>query len=151
PRYVRVEDWDLWRRAAEHFPLANLPRVLVYYRVHDTRTSTLHREEQRRMARLVQGELLRRLGLDRHPLRRVHADVSLAALACRDRDEAFLEDVASWFEVLRRANREHGVYDARALDRFLADRLLLVLHGNRRLRRHALALLLGRGWARRAR
>jgi len=148
--YHRVEDWDLWRRAAECFPIGNLPRVLLDYRIHDTRMSSRHGDEQRRVGRQIQGELLARLGLAEHPLRRVHADVSLAAFAARGRDAAFLADVAAWFELLRAANAERRVYEPRALDAFLADRLLLVLNANRRLRGAGLSLLLGRGWARRA-
>lgn len=148
-RYPRVEDWDLWRRAALHFELGNLPRVLLGYRVHATRMSSAHGEEQKRMGRAIQDELLAPLGLADHPLRRVHGPVSLAALDCGGRDAAFLADVAAWFEALRAANARCGGYDPRALDAFLADRLLLVLNANRHLRGPALALLLRSGWGRR--
>ena len=146
--YPRVEDWDFWRRAAEHFELGNLPQVLLDYRIHDTRMSSQHREEQRRVGRRIQGELLSRLGLAEHPLRRIHSDVSLASLGCRDRGSRFADEVVEWFEVVRDANRERRLYEPAALDVFLADRLLLVFNLNRQLWGQALALLLRRSWVR---
>jgi len=148
--YPRVEDWDLWRRAAEHFDLGNLPRVLLEYRVHESRMSSRHGEEQRREGRRIQGELLARLGLEDHPLRRIHGDVSMAALDCTDRGSDFVEQAVEWFEVLRGANAERRVYECDALDTFLADRVLLVLNQNRRLWGHALRLLRERDWMRRS-
>jgi glycosyltransferase involved in cell wall biosynthesis len=146
--YPRVEDWDFWRRAAEHFDLGNLPRVLLEYRVHESRMSSRHGDEQRREGRRIQGELLERLGLEDHPLRRIHGDVSLAALACSDRGSEFVEESVEWFETLRRANLERRVYEPDALDAFLADRVLLVLNHNRELWGHALQLLWNREWMR---
>lgn len=148
--YPRVEDWDLWRRAAEHFELGNLPEVLLRYRVHDHRMSSRHGDEQRRVGRAIQGELLARLGLEAHPLRRVHGDVSLADLRCAERGAAFVDDVLAWFEIVRDANGARRVYDVAALDAFLADRLLLVFNHNRALWPRALGLVTRRGWMRRS-
>ena len=150
-RWRHVEDWDLWRRAADCFPLANLPRVVLDYRVHDARMSSVHGNEQQARGRALQNELLDRLGLATHPLRSVHDDVSLGTLRCADRDPAFLGQVADWFDTLREANDVSRRYEPAALDAFLADRMLLVLHSNLRLRARVLAMLFGRGWLRRAR
>jgi len=148
--YARVEDWDLWRRAAEHFPIGNLPEPLLRYRIHDDRMSSRHGAEQRRVGRVIQDEGLARLGLAGDPLRPLHSDVSLADLRCADRGAAFVEDVVAWFERLRGANAEHRVYDAAALDAFLADRLLLVFHQNRALWPRVVGLLARREWLRRS-
>lgn len=29
------EDWDMWRRGARHFPIVNIPQVLLYYRTRE--------------------------------------------------------------------------------------------------------------------
>ena len=33
PRHAHAEDFGMWGRCSEHFPLANIPRVLIAYRV----------------------------------------------------------------------------------------------------------------------
>lgn len=149
-RWRHVEDWDLWRRAAERFAIGNVSRVLLDYRVHAARTSNAHGAEQVAQAHRLQDELFAPLGVAGHPLVRVHRDVSLGSLRCAGRDERFVRDVADWFDVLRAANRERRRYRPSALDAFLADRMLLVLHANLRLRGTGLRMLLGRGWLRRA-
>ena len=148
--YARVEDWDLWRRAARHFPLSNLPRFLLEYRVHLGRMSRVHEEEQRREGWRIQDEELARLALQDHALRHVHACISYGSLDCAGRDARFLADVVAWCEAMRSANARRGVYAADAMDAVLADRLLLVLHANRELRRDVLRTLSGERWVRRA-
>jgi hypothetical protein len=149
-QYVRVEDWDLWRRAARHFSMSNLPRFLLDYRVHAERMSRVHEAEQRREGLRIQGEELTALGLQDHPLRDVHARVSHGSLDCAGRDERFVGDVLAWFEALRTANARRDAFSGEAMDAILADRLLLVLHANRHLRRQVLRTLSGLGWVRRA-
>ena len=149
-QYVRVEDWDLWRRAARHFPLSNLPRFLVDYRVHAERMSRVHAAEQRREGLRIQGQELSALGLQDHPLRDVHARVSHGSFDCAGRDARFVGDVVAWFEALRTANASRNVFSGEAMDAILADRLLLVLHANRHLRLQVLRTLSGSSWLRRA-
>jgi glycosyltransferase involved in cell wall biosynthesis len=151
PTQLYVEDWDLWLQSAHCFRLGNLPRPLLEYRVHGDRMSSRHATEQRSHGRRIQRRLLAQLGLVDHPLARVHAAVSFAALDCSDRGPRFVEEVAAWFGVLRQANREHGSYLPRALDAFLARRFLLVLGLNPRSRRTGLRLFFRDGWHRTAR
>lgn len=148
--YARVEDWDLWRRAARHFPLSNLPRFLLDYRVHGDRMSRVHEAEQRREGLRIQGQELAALGLEEHPLREVHARISHGSLDCAGRDARFVTDVVAWLETLRAANANASAFPARAMDAVLADRLLLVLHANRHLRRQVLRTLSGSIWVQRA-
>jgi glycosyltransferase involved in cell wall biosynthesis len=41
-----AEDYDLWLRISEHADLANLPDVLVHYRLHDGMTTSRHSRRQ---------------------------------------------------------------------------------------------------------
>jgi len=148
--YTPVEDWDLWRRAARHFPLSNLPRFLLDYRVHAERMSRVHEAEQRREGLRIQGQELAAFGLQDHPLRGVHVRVSHGSFDCAGRDARFVGDVVAWFEALRTANASRSVFSGEAMDAILADRLLLVLHANRHLRGQVLRTLSGSSWVRRA-
>lgn len=51
--YLHVEDYALWSKALYHTKLANLNKVLLYYRVHDSQISTIHEERQLRNKRKV--------------------------------------------------------------------------------------------------
>jgi glycosyltransferase involved in cell wall biosynthesis len=43
---VDAEDYDLWLRLSEHYELANLPRPVIYYRIHESQMSLGHIEQQ---------------------------------------------------------------------------------------------------------
>ncbi len=44
--FLHAEDYDLWLRMAERFEFANLPDVLLYYRIHARQISTQHIRQQ---------------------------------------------------------------------------------------------------------
>ena len=123
-------DWELWQRAAEHFELANIPAYLLKYRVHQTSESikTLHLQEK--AAKAIDDQTLKRLGLENHPLRQVHRDVAFETLKAKNREPEFLNKVIRWFDALKAANKRKKVYSGDALQRFLSQRLHLILKFN---------------------
>lgn len=46
PAFAQAEDYDLWLRIAEHFQCANLPQVVLKYRIHPYQISMQKREQQ---------------------------------------------------------------------------------------------------------
>jgi len=60
-RHPHAEDYDLWTRAAHVVRLANLPQVLLDYRVHATQVSSSHKESQKQSARRIRENLIRSL------------------------------------------------------------------------------------------
>jgi len=46
PDYIHAEDYDFFVRIAENYKVANIPGVLVKYRVHDANISNIHGEIQ---------------------------------------------------------------------------------------------------------
>lgn len=56
-----AEDYDLWTRASGVVRLANLPEVLLDYRVHATQVSSSHQEAQKQSARHIRESLIRSL------------------------------------------------------------------------------------------
>ncbi len=114
------EDYDLWTRLSAEHRLANLPLVLVDYRVHGERTP---RRAMQRLRGAIVRDQLRALGLEpsaedlaRH----------LRAIRCLKRtgesDQALLEWASEWLGRLRRANERTARYPepafSRALGRF---------------------------------
>ena len=55
-----AQDYDLWLRLADRFPLANLPEVLVDYRIHSAQVSMRRLPAQRRCADLARQMAARR-------------------------------------------------------------------------------------------
>jgi len=46
PPFLHAEEYDLWLRTAEHYALANLPDVLLHYRVHANQLSARYVRQQ---------------------------------------------------------------------------------------------------------
>ncbi|MEN6388950.1 MAG: glycosyltransferase family A protein [Syntrophomonas sp.] len=63
PHFRESEDYELWTRCSEHFPLANLPHVLYMYRWHGQQASQARTGEQHYYAGLVCLRQLKRIGI----------------------------------------------------------------------------------------
>jgi glycosyltransferase involved in cell wall biosynthesis len=128
------EDWELWQKASRYFELANIPAYLLKYRLHSQNVSKSTAHLQMETAKKLDTEALTLLGLEKHPLRSIHRDISLVTFNAENKDQQFLENVRHWFSELRTANRLHQVYAAEALNRLLKERLFIVITKNTRLR-----------------
>ena len=114
----------MWRRASEHFPLANLGEVLLRYRVHDESVSRRYRQAQVGTLRKIHGEVLGSLGLAPS-----EQELDLHRWIVRGRaggEPPSLEDVDRWLQKLLRANRAHRTFPARAFEAELGQRWLRV-------------------------
>jgi glycosyltransferase involved in cell wall biosynthesis len=138
-------DWELWQRAANHFDLANIPEYQVRYRIHEESVTFRTSRYQIEAAEQLDSVSLALLGLDDHPLRKIHRDVSLDTYKAENRDMEFLSQVGEWFDALREANRIHRVFDGEALNRFLKKRLFVVCTMNTRHWRQALTCFMKEG------
>ncbi|MGH0033104.1 MAG: glycosyltransferase [Myxococcota bacterium] len=101
---LHAEDYGLWVRASERFPLANLGEVLLRYRMHAGSVSRRYAAKQRASVARIQRAALRPLGME--PL---------------DPDAA-PRDAERWLADLLRANRTHGVHPQAALERAVGRR-----------------------------
>jgi glycosyltransferase involved in cell wall biosynthesis len=117
--YPHAEDYELWRRASEKFPLANIPEILVRYRIHEASVSRRQREIQDETVRRIHREGLSRLGLD-------PSDEELSlhrwiALGGRAGEALPLAETGIWLEKLLRANDERKIYPCSALGQLLGQ------------------------------
>lgn len=62
PTFSRSEDYDLWARASQHFPMANLGDVLVRVRVHEASATRANWDEMTIQTEAIQDRLLERWG-----------------------------------------------------------------------------------------
>lgn len=61
--YQHAEDYDLWSRALEHCNLANIPEVLLSYRIHAAQVTQKHTAIMQNSANRVRSRLLKKLGI----------------------------------------------------------------------------------------
>lgn len=115
-----AEDYDLWVRASEKFELANVPEVLLDYRVHAKQVSQQHEQVQRQTADRVRIQLLRRLG--------VKPDPAQSALHSRigaydwPRDPHFRNDAVTWLRHVAKHARAEGVDVNAAVSRLCREK-----------------------------
>jgi glycosyltransferase involved in cell wall biosynthesis len=134
--YLHAEDYELWSRASEAFPLANLDSVLLRYRIHGGSVSQKHRDAQEVTVRQIHRERLGRLGLT--PTEEdlfIHRQVSPNPLEGEDPP---LSDTGSWLAELLRSNEEHGLYSRPAFEQLLGQFWLAAAYRNLAVGRPAL-------------
>jgi glycosyltransferase involved in cell wall biosynthesis len=124
------EDWELWQRASRLFKLANIPEVLIRYRVHGQSVSRQTLDRQKTAAEKLDDVSLAQLGLQDHPLRAIHRDICYETFNAKNRGAQFLEDVHHWLALIEKANDEYQVYSTNALPQFLRERLFIILTHN---------------------
>jgi glycosyltransferase involved in cell wall biosynthesis len=129
------EDWELWHRAEKCFPLANIPKYLLKYRIHSESVSLKNPKPRQEVDGRLLDRKLEELNLHTHPLKQIHRDTALATTYnSRGRDIEFVHNVIEWFDLLETANDTYRIYDKKLLRRFLLKRLFRILRVNAHLR-----------------
>lgn len=105
--YACAEDYDLWAQAlAQGVVLANLPEVLVDYRIHENQMSSKSSERQMAVTMQVQYDLLRFLGLN--PSKQEMEIHSLLGKGNFIMQPSVIEASAQWLVKLSQANIKSG-------------------------------------------
>jgi len=113
------EDYDLWARLLPHIHFANLPEVLVHYRVHEGQRSHVVEETDRNWQYQVaiRTSLIRRLGVNpTNEQAALHQKISTGR-----ESEVRMDDVEAWLLELLRANYNKKVYPLPSFDQVIAD------------------------------
>ncbi len=102
PDFRESEDYELWSRCAQHFPLANLPEVLYLYRWHRYQASQARVHEQRYYHYHVCRRQLKRLGLTpSEEEMNIHMQISFPGA---EPDKQFLAASRRWLLKIMKAN-----------------------------------------------
>ncbi len=113
--FYPTEDYELWARAVHLFPCANIPEVLLDYRVHQGgMTGAEWNDMDAQGARI--GEInLQRLGIIPTAAEiALHRNIGRAG-GRRWKDFKELDEVESWLRKLWHANLKLRIYDSRAI------------------------------------
>ena len=116
--FSHVEDFDFLIRAAEFGALANVPEVLLRYRVHNRQVTALHGRE---LTEATEGLLAHQLRLLLPEANR--AEVAFHMLVNRELvPESALRQAGQWLLRLRAANRKKARYDRDAFENELRQK-----------------------------
>jgi glycosyltransferase involved in cell wall biosynthesis len=129
PAYLHAEDYALWVRFAAVAQVANLPSVLLRYRLHPHSVSHNHRDTQRRTADRVRREQVQRLGIE--PTERqmtVHATLMRGAPHTLTLG---LDETEAWLSTLLEANRRTGFVEQKVLSSMLYEKWFRLCRAHR--------------------
>lgn len=120
PDYREAEDYDLWTRCGEHFPLGNLAEVLLFYRWHERQASQANLNEQRHFHALVGQRQLQRLGLQPSAAEmELHLMISFLEFEPTD---SFRNASRQWLQKIMKANNKYLYYPQLELRTVLENR-----------------------------
>ena len=120
PLMLHAEDYDLWVRASQYTSLANVPEVLLRYRLHPEQVVRTHEATKRETARRIRRRQLTRLGLT--PTAGEEAlHESISSWDFADSRE-FVSAAHAWLVKLVEANRMTGRYPREPFQRTVAER-----------------------------
>jgi glycosyltransferase involved in cell wall biosynthesis len=109
-----VEDYELWTRAEKVCRLANIPRVLLHYRLHGSQISRRHSDEQRAASKSVRLTQLATLNI-RPSKEQVEVHEAISNLYTHlgkplQPSIEFLDRAADWLRFLRLSNQKANAF-----------------------------------------
>jgi glycosyltransferase involved in cell wall biosynthesis len=105
---MHAEDYDLWTRVAPYTRFANVPAVLLRYRVHPKQVGRNLAEKMEASSQTIRLAQLSRLGISPTPEEaQLHHNVSRWRF---ESSASFLSATREWFDKLLGANRSAKVY-----------------------------------------
>ena len=115
------EDYDLWARCVMlRLSLANVPEVLVHYRLHAGQVTQVDAPAGRVTAEGVRRRLIDHLGLNSDPANlAIHEAIGLDQFVA---ETQFISAAARWMTALAEANESRRCFDHPALMRLLTGR-----------------------------
>jgi glycosyltransferase involved in cell wall biosynthesis len=108
-KLLYVEDYDLWVKASKITKISNIQEVLLYYRLHQDKTSFKHREIQR-----INDSIIRKRQLDflfdnlKEEYLNIHNSISNWEI---ENSKSFIKTSELWFKELIKANNTKLIYN----------------------------------------
>lgn len=114
------EDYEFWSRCVDHFPVANIDKILLMYRVHKQSASNVFKQQTSNTAFNVREKLLRKIGLD-PSLDEIRLHNSLKPTDNESID-SFLDREESWLIKIIRTNDISHVHNTDSLNKIIYKR-----------------------------
>jgi hypothetical protein len=120
--FRHAEDYELWTRAARFGRMANIPEILLLYRVSDSQVTGFFKKEQTAAANRVRLRQITMLGIEPSEQERLmHESITGSLFSV---PTARFSSYYAWLRKLGRANRQRNVFPQRRFS-FLLIKLLV--------------------------
>lgn len=122
--YQRAQDYELWTRTFKHFALANIPEVLLLYRVHPQQVGQSYTQEQQEATRRIWLSQIKKLGISP-----TDEEVSLHHIMATARFQGtkkLLLQLEAWLYKLKVANAHSRIYPEPTFSQVLGQRWYLL-------------------------
>lgn len=119
PRYLHIEDFELWGRAIQYMNFANIQKVLLNYRINPEQICALHGAEQHAAIAPLRLLQVKRLGIEpTQDEQQLHEMIMNGAVPP---ESDSLDRAEQWLLKLLSANRTSGIFRADCFSRRLLD------------------------------
>lgn len=126
PTYIYAEDFELWQRCTQRFLVANIPEVLLKYRITSSSTSRLNKEKQKESLRLIHEKNIKRLKITlKESDYAIHRAISTYNV---EKDQDFIIKTNIWLIKLKRANDLLRIFPNPTFSQLLANRLFWICY-----------------------
>lgn len=131
PAYLHAEDFELWHRCGDHFILANLPEVLLKYRMTSSSISRSNREKQLETLRQIYEKSLTTLNINpKEGDYEIHHAISAYSFVTND---FFVKKAKQWLERLHVANFKQDKFPEPFFSEILANRWFWICYNAKNL------------------
>ena len=126
--FTEVEDYDMWIRCSVYFPITNINKVLLFYRVHKNSKFQTHRKEVRDVTYKIRLKLLQNLGL----LPSLEEMITHNSLnpAKGENIDIFLKKESEWLSKIIEANVKTNIYTKESLSKIIYNRWYSICRAN---------------------
>ena len=125
--YPYAEDYALWVKIAAKYNIANVPEILLKYRLSQDQITSKYRQQQLEVTAKIQFEQIR--ALDLQPTKQEFLLHQALGLGRFPESTPFFEAVLQWFIKLKQANLAYCYYPEPAFSQVLHRYLLHSLRG----------------------
>jgi glycosyltransferase involved in cell wall biosynthesis len=118
--YIYAEDYFLWSQIAFKYPVANLPEILIKYRVHQESVSLQNEQQQNDTVKKVHAYHFEELGIAPSAYELcLHYKLlyNPASIAIFNKSER--KNISAWIDKLIKQNEAHQIYD----QKYFSDKL----------------------------
>jgi glycosyltransferase involved in cell wall biosynthesis len=126
--HLCFEDYTLWVALSEFSNLANIPEVLLCYRMHPKSMSSKNAIAQKNGASGIRLLQLQKMGLEPTE-EEMHIHNSLYP-ADGENIKIFLDKEEKWLQKILKTNKQKNIYNQKSLDKIIYTRFRLICAGN---------------------
>lgn len=124
------EDYPLWIRIAQTWKVANLPYILLDYRVYDQNNTSKKKELLHAHVNEILRSQLQKLGIDASPEELIIHRTNYTYKGTKTEVKDFIAQREAWLIKLSLANHKTHIYDTKMFNEVMAERLLTTLGAN---------------------